>query len=73
MAPTALITWSPDYKLVNRSAANFAPSSTQAFSEISTVNSSNARSIDVTLRLPTDLQASIDKDRFITVWGCLKM
>ncbi len=58
-----------NYKLVNRSAANYAGSATQALAGISTINASTVNSIDVTLRSPTDLGASVDMNRFVNVIG----
>ena len=49
-----------DYKIVNRSATNYASSVALPLSKISTISGFNANSIDVTLRSPTDLQASVD-------------
>lgn len=58
-----------DYKLVNRSAANYAGSATESLAGLSTVNGSTANSINVTLRSPTDLGASVDMDRFVNVFN----
>ena len=54
-----------NYKLVNRSAPDYAGSATQSWTDISSVTGSTANSISVTLRSPTDLTASVDMNRFI--------
>ncbi len=54
-----------DYTILNRSADNYASSAAQAITGISTVASTTANSIKVTLRSPSNLQASVDMDRFI--------
>jgi len=58
-----------DYKLVNRSAPDYAGSAAQAISGIGPVTSSTVNSINVTLRGPADLQARVDMDQFINVVG----
>ncbi len=56
-----------DYRLVNRSAPNYASSMALPLSEINVINGLTPSSVILSLRSPSDLKATVNMDRFDSI------